>query len=304
MPDRIKKEQFFEKVAKNFGDRLDFSKSNYICQRALITAICYKHGEITKPAKEFYKGFGCRYCGYEKIGHPLRTKAQFILDARMVHGFKYDYSRAVYVNDKTKLEIHCPIHGGFFQSPMAHLDGCGCPDCRRESNKKLIHGVGINDSPVPVKVKGVKMLSFSYWELMIKRLYSRNSVINEPVYRNVKLTPEWTRFSNFKAWFDLKYKPCDIKLELDKDLMCHHFGLKEKIYSPNTCEFLPKEVNNAIAQIRSFNALPIGVCYDAADNKYYGITKAGGKVYRTRKFDTPEKLLSHIKNIENIGFIL
>lgn len=59
-----------------------------------------------------------------------RTTSEFIEKARGIHGDKYDYSRSVYVNAKTKVEIICPEHGSFMQEPDKHLNGrCGCPAC-------------------------------------------------------------------------------------------------------------------------------------------------------------------------------
>lgn len=65
--------------------------------------------------------------------------------AREVHGDKYDYSRVNYVNGIVKIEIICPEHGSFFQTPKKHLAGHGCPhkDCvknKLESTNKERYG--------------------------------------------------------------------------------------------------------------------------------------------------------------------
>ena len=57
----------------------------------------------------------------------------FIEKARSVHGDKYDYSKSVYVNSKTKLTITCKAHGDFEQIPNSHLCGSGCPDCGKKA---------------------------------------------------------------------------------------------------------------------------------------------------------------------------
>lgn len=49
---------------------------------------------------------------------------------REVHGDFYDYSKVVYINDRTKVCIICPIHGEFWQEPQSHYrQRCGCPLC-------------------------------------------------------------------------------------------------------------------------------------------------------------------------------
>ena len=61
------------------------------------------------------------------------TKEQFILRAREVHGWKYDYSKVEYVNNRTKVCILCPDHGEFWQLPLSHLQGHGCKMCAKKT---------------------------------------------------------------------------------------------------------------------------------------------------------------------------
>ncbi len=57
------------------------------------------------------------------------TTKEFIKKAREVHGDKYDYSKVEYVKSKEKVNIICPEHGEFSQTPQKHLYGQGCPQC-------------------------------------------------------------------------------------------------------------------------------------------------------------------------------
>lgn len=58
------------------------------------------------------------------------TTKEFIENAVKVHGDKYDYSKVVYVNNNTKVEIVCKEHGSFWQLPRHHISrGSGCPKC-------------------------------------------------------------------------------------------------------------------------------------------------------------------------------
>lgn len=56
----------------------------------------------------------------------------FIMSAKAIHEEKYTYERAVYKNAHSKLEITCPLHGVFMQSPTNHIQGKGCPKCKFE----------------------------------------------------------------------------------------------------------------------------------------------------------------------------
>jgi very-short-patch-repair endonuclease len=58
-----------------------------------------------------------------------KTTAEFIKEAKAIHGNKYDYSQVEYKNSQTKVKIICPEHGEFEQSPNSHLQGAGCPKC-------------------------------------------------------------------------------------------------------------------------------------------------------------------------------
>lgn len=70
------------------------------------------------------------------------TQEEFIARASSLHKNKYNYSKVIYVNNSTKVEIICPFHGSFFQAPGPHLSGSGCPhpDCvnAKVKNTKLI----------------------------------------------------------------------------------------------------------------------------------------------------------------------
>lgn len=66
------------------------------------------------------------------------TLKDFITRSKELHGDKYDYSKACYINSKTKIEIVCPKHGSFWQIPQDHyLKGCGCPKCKGEKTKEV-----------------------------------------------------------------------------------------------------------------------------------------------------------------------
>ena len=61
----------------------------------------------------------------------------FIEKAREVHGDKYDYSKAVYINAKTKICIICPKHGEFWQTPDKHIQGHNCIYCNNKVKPTL-----------------------------------------------------------------------------------------------------------------------------------------------------------------------
>ena len=54
---------------------------------------------------------------------------KFIEKAKEIHGNKYNYSKASYVNKNKKVTIICPTHGEFEQKPRIHLMNSGCTKC-------------------------------------------------------------------------------------------------------------------------------------------------------------------------------
>ena len=65
------------------------------------------------------------------------NQEKFVNDARKLHGQKFDYSRIQYLQQKVPVEIGCPKHGAFFQTPDKHLQAAfGCPTCGIDSRAK------------------------------------------------------------------------------------------------------------------------------------------------------------------------
>ena len=72
------------------------------------------------------------------------TLSEFIEKAKFVHGDKYDYSKSVYENTMKKIMIICPIHGEFMQTPNSHLQGQGCPECKKDNWECVSYAEGVN----------------------------------------------------------------------------------------------------------------------------------------------------------------
>jgi hypothetical protein len=58
-----------------------------------------------------------------------RRKENFLEKANQIHKNKYDYSKFIYINNRIKSIIICPLHGEFNQCAHEHLDKCGCSKC-------------------------------------------------------------------------------------------------------------------------------------------------------------------------------
>ena len=135
---------FIKKAKSVHGDRYDYSKVEYKDNKTRVIIICKEHGEFTQtPAKHYIKR-GCPICSrYSHIKNPIHvvfSTEDFIEKAKSIHGDTFDYSKVEYVNNRTQVEIICPIHGSFFQTPYSHLKGCGCFPCsRNRANDMMRH---------------------------------------------------------------------------------------------------------------------------------------------------------------------
>lgn len=124
-------EEFIEKLKEIYGEELDYSKEIiYNGKNNNVTLYCKKHGEFTKKASLILQGYGCPSCSFDKRSAVRISNTQdFINKAIDKNGNFLIYTKAKYVNSRTKVCITCPIHGDFWQTPNAHLRGNGCPKC-------------------------------------------------------------------------------------------------------------------------------------------------------------------------------
>lgn len=138
MKERLNKNTFIQRAREIHGDKYDYSQTEYIKAKELVTIICPKHGIFKqRPQDHVLKACGCPKCKGEKvIAVHSYTKEKFIELANNKHNFKYDYSQINYINYSTDIKIICPIHGEFQQIPRNHILGTGCPKCGREQANK------------------------------------------------------------------------------------------------------------------------------------------------------------------------
>lgn len=138
---------FIEKSKEVHEDKYDYRLIDQIGSvNDKVKIICPVHGEYLQSATNHIHGCGCHLCGKTK----KLEQEDFVRKSRDVHGDKYDYSLADYVNVKTKVRIICPEHGEFEQLAGSHMGGTGCPSCGIEKLKstreefiekaKAIHG--------------------------------------------------------------------------------------------------------------------------------------------------------------------
>ena len=86
---------------------------------------------------------------------------------------------------------------------------------------------------------------YSRWTHMLERCYDKKYHVEKPTYKDCIVCQDWHNFQHFAKWYEDNYYDIDNEVIcLDKDL----FGNgKTKIYSPQTCCFLPMKINSVIS---------------------------------------------------------
>lgn len=135
--EKVSLEDFITRSRELFGDRYDYSRVSTILGLHVKMQIgCATHGFFIQRLNSHLQGNGCKKC--HQVGQ-RKTLDEFISEARLIHGDKYNYSKVVYVGNKTKIEIVCSKHGSFYQTPNSHLSSKqGCRFCAESSGERVV----------------------------------------------------------------------------------------------------------------------------------------------------------------------
>ena len=127
---KLNTDELIVKFIKKHKNRYDYSKVNYINSYTKVEIICKEHGSFFMRTSNHIKGSGCKTCYslYSKKPIKINWKEDFIKK----HGDRYDYSKSIYLNCETKIEVICREHGSFFIKPSNHLTGHNCYKCSFE----------------------------------------------------------------------------------------------------------------------------------------------------------------------------
>jgi len=135
---KLTTEEFIQKAKEEHGDRYDYSESIYIKSNKEIIITCGKHGNFSQIANNHLRGKGCPKCSANNTHNRLiKDQDIFIQEANSIHNNFYNYSKVVYKTSFLKIEIVCPLHGTFHQTPGNHLSGYGCSLCGFQKASKI-----------------------------------------------------------------------------------------------------------------------------------------------------------------------
>lgn len=136
------------------------------------------------------------------------------------------------------IDVSFPQYNWTFKGVTYRAFKNGEIKCPYEHSVYGIGCIGVGNYKVSENGKLTKI--YSTWHSMLKRCYDEKFHKKCPTYKDCEVCDEWYNFQNFAKWYEENYY--EIKGEkmcLDKDILVKH----NKIYSPETCIFVPQAIN-------------------------------------------------------------
>ena len=107
-----------------------------------------------------------------------------------------------------------------------------------------VHGVGVTGTKYPNRVNGVQTKEYTLWCSMLKRCYSTALKKKQPTYEGCKVSDKFKSYEYFYEWCHKQVGFDNKDWHLDKDLLVKG----NKVYSENTCVFIPREINQILVK--------------------------------------------------------
>jgi hypothetical protein len=138
---------------------------------------------------------------------------------------------------------------------------------------KGVYNIGYNSGGKhQVNINGKQTKVYTTWKSMFVRCYSKINLLDRPTYIGCYVINEWHDFQVFADWF---YENYTDGWELDKDILVKG----NKVYGPETCCFVPKEVNQIFTSVRK-GKYPIGVSFHRNNQKFISQIK----IFNVKKY--------------------
>lgn len=123
---------------------------------------------------------------------------------------------------------------------------------------KRVFNIGyLGDGKYESCLNGIKNKIYKCWNHIFERCYNPYKLNKQPTYIDCYIDEEWHCFQNFAKWYEENYYECNGEvMQLDKDILVKG----NKIYSPETCIFVPERINKLFTKRQNHRGnYPIGV---------------------------------------------
>jgi len=151
---KLNTNEFVKRSFSKFGNRFDYSESEYKGMKVKVKIICKLHGEFWQtPDTHLNKGeCGCPVCrlgaitrhnktrDYSNRKYKISTKEDFLTKVERKYPNKFDVDLSNFTNImmNDNISITCPLHGSFKIRPKYFISECnhyGCRKCGKEAFK-------------------------------------------------------------------------------------------------------------------------------------------------------------------------
>lgn len=163
----------------------------------------------------------------------------------------------------------------------------------RKAGNSLISGIGFNDGKHLMSIECKTLKEYSLWQDMLLRCTEKYWE-KKPTYIGTTCSENFRSYSYFYEWCQeqIGFKNKEeggvrVAWHLDKDLL----SKGNKIYSEDTCVFLPKTINLLLTKRdKSRGKYPLGVSWHSPMKKLRAKCCVGGGVQQLiGYYDTPEQ---------------
>ena len=171
----------------------------------------------------------------------------------------------------------------------------------KDRMKPSVYGVGITGEQISVNGKRCKQRDV--WIRMLDRCYSDKEENQQPTYVGCTVSENFKYFPFFKEWCENQIGFEQDGFALDKDILIKG----NKVYSEDTCCFVPQAINNLLTNKKSARGdLPISVS-KTESGRFAAAFRKDGVTTSLGRYDTPEQAFnaykqakeSYIKEVAN-----
>ena len=143
-------------------------------------------------------------------------------------------------NDRANVEIQFLKTGFEMVARLSHIRNGKVKDPYSPS----VYGIGVLGNKYPSSEGGRNTKEYMLWYSMLTRCYSDAFKKKRPTYEGCKVSNSFKSYEYFYEWCNEQIGFGNQDWHLDKDLLIKG----NKVYSENTCVFIPSEINSLLVK--------------------------------------------------------
>ena len=156
----------------------------------------------------------------------------------------------------------------------------------KDTSLPSVLGKGVVGNLFPTKSGSKLTKEYLLWTNMLKRCYSENFHLKHVSYVGCTVSENFMQYTYFYEWCNSQIGFGVEGFQLDKDIL----SKGNKIYSEDTCVFVPNEINCLTINTESKRGIyPVGVSYNENTRNYSTYMSAYSKLKYLGRYNTPEQ---------------